>query len=260
MRYIKRGFLKGGLAMQPVNVICIKWGNKYGSDYVNKLHSMVTRHLSRPFRFVCFTDDATGIDSKVEVKDIPMTGFKDFDERKPWTFGHGWLKLTCFAQPLYDLEGPTLFLDLDIVIVDSLDEFFEPEAEFMVIKEWDKSDATGNTSVFRFEVGAHVDALEYLKKDPVAARKHVRNEQEYITQFVDRQGKLKYWPAQWCRSFKRHCIRPFPLSWFQEPRIPEGAKVIIFHGKPHPDDAVEGRSGKWYRKVLPTSWVKKYWQ
>jgi len=37
---------------KPVNVICIKWGKKYGPDYVNTLHSMVSRHLSRPFRFV----------------------------------------------------------------------------------------------------------------------------------------------------------------------------------------------------------------
>ncbi|WP_411357924.1 glycosyltransferase family protein [Pseudidiomarina salilacus] len=246
--------------MQPVNVLCIKWGQKYGADYVNTLYSMVSRHLSRPFRFVCLTDDNEDIREEVEVKPIPAIGFADFDERKPWTFGHGWLKLTCFAEPLYDLQGPTLFLDLDIVIVGSLDEFFEPEGEFLVIKEWDKSDATGNTSVFRFNIGAHVDALEHLKNDPVGSRKDVRNEQEFITQFVARQGKLKYWPAEWCRSFKRHCLRPFPLSFFQQPRIPEGAKVIIFHGRPHPDDAIAGRSGKWYRKVLPTEWIKEYWR
>jgi len=153
--------------MQPVNIICIKWGKKYGSDYVNTLYSMVSRNISLPYRFVCFTDDAEGIRDEVEVKPIPEIGFEDFDQRKPWTFAHGWLKLTCFADPLYDLQGPTLFLDLDIVIVGSLDEFFEPEGEFLVIKEWDKSDATGNTSVFRFNIGAHVDALEHLKADPI---------------------------------------------------------------------------------------------
>lgn len=246
--------------MKPVNILCIKWGEKYGADYVNTLYSMVSRHLSRPFRFVCLTDRSEGIREDVEVRDIPPTGYQDFDERLPWTKLHGWLKLTAFVNPLYDLEGPTLFLDLDIVIVGSLDEFFEPEGDFMVIKEWDKSDATGNTSVFRFIAGAHPDALEALKADPEHAMAEVRNEQEYITQFVHRQGKLKYWPAAWCRSFKRHCLRPFPLSLFQIPRIPEGAKVIIFHGRPHPDDALAGRSGKWYRKVLPTTWIGEYWR
>ena len=37
-----------------------------------------------------------------------MVGFDEFDQRKPWTFGHGWLKLTSFAQQLYDLQGRTL--------------------------------------------------------------------------------------------------------------------------------------------------------
>ena len=44
-----------------LNVICMKWGTKYSSEYVNKLYSMVARNLSVPFRFVCFTDDADGI-------------------------------------------------------------------------------------------------------------------------------------------------------------------------------------------------------
>jgi hypothetical protein len=245
--------------LKPVNILCIKWGNKYGSEYVNKLYSMVSRQLSLPFRFVCLTDDPDGIREEVEVKDLPVTGFKDFDERQPWTKLHGWLKLTAFVNPLYDLEGATLFLDLDIVIVGSLDVFFEPQGDFLVIKEWDKSDATGNTSVFRFTAGAHADALEPLKQDKDKATRQVRNEQEYITQYLHRQGKLGYWPAAWCRSFKRHCLRPFPLSWFQQPRIPDDARVIIFHGRPHPDDALQGRSGKWYRKVLPTTWIGDYW-
>jgi hypothetical protein len=33
--------------MQTVNVLCIKWGRKYGPDYVNRLHNMVQRHLRR---------------------------------------------------------------------------------------------------------------------------------------------------------------------------------------------------------------------
>ena len=28
-----------------VNIICMKWGDKYGSDYVNKLHNMVSKNL-----------------------------------------------------------------------------------------------------------------------------------------------------------------------------------------------------------------------
>ncbi len=246
--------------MQSVNVLCIKWGKKYGPEYVNRLHNMVHRHLHRPFRFVCLTDDAQGIDPGIEVKPIPPIGFDEFDQRKPWTFGHGWLKLTSFAKPLYDLEGRTLFLDLDIVIVDSLDPFFDQPGEFVVIKEWDKKDGTGNTSVYLFTVGAHVDALDHLRSGYPKVVEEVRNEQEFITGFLGRQGKVSYWPEEWCRSFKRHCMRRGIMGWFAPPVIPPGARVIAFHGKPNPPDAIAGISGKWYRRVLPTAWVAEHWR
>jgi hypothetical protein len=246
--------------MEPVNVLCIKWGTKYGPEYVNRLRSMVRRHLKRPHRFVCLTDNRSGIESDIEVFDIPQVGFADFDQRLPWTFGHGWLKLTSFKRELYDLQGTTLFIDLDVVIVDSLDAFFEPPGEFVVIKEWDKRDGTGNTSVYRYTIGAHADALEYLAANKDKALSEVRNEQEFITGYLGRQGKVSYWPDAWCRSFKRHCVRPVPLCWILQPRMPEGAKVIAFHGKPNPPDAIAGVSGKWYRKVHPTAWVAEHWR
>lgn len=246
--------------MESVNVLCIKWGRKYGPEYVNRLRSMVRRHLKRPHRFVCLTDDRQGIEADIEVFDIPQVGFADFDQRLPWTFGHGWLKLTSFKRELYDLRGTTLFIDLDVVIVDSIDEFFDPPGEFVVIKEWDKRDGTGNTSVYRYTVGAHADALEYLAANKDKALSEVRNEQEFITGYLARQGKLSYWPEAWCRSFKRHCVRPGLLCWFQPPRLPEGAKIIAFHGKPNPPDAIAGVSGKWYRKVHPTAWVAEHWR
>jgi hypothetical protein len=243
-----------------VNVLCIKWGKKYGAEYVNTLRSMVSRHLKRPHRFVCLTDDAQGIDSSVEVFPIPMVGFSEFDERKPWTFGHGWLKLTSFAPTLYDMTGRTLFLDLDIVIVDSLDPFFDQPGTFTVIREWDKTDGTGNTSCYLYTIGAHADALAHLKNDYPISISKVRNEQEYITHFVQEQGKLSYWPDAWCRSFKRHCMPGVIQSWFSVPNLPAGARLIAFHGKPNPPDAIAGESGKWYRRVAPTPWVKQHWR
>jgi hypothetical protein len=244
----------------PVNVICIKWGEKYPSDYVNRLHNMVKRNLTRPHRFICLTDSSEGIDPEIECLAIPKIGFDEFDLKKPWTLGHGWLKLTTFSAKLNGLSGRTLFLDLDIVIVGPLDVFFEQKGDFIVIREWDKKDGTGNTSCYIFTIGQQADALEYLKANYPSSISNVRNEQEFITQFVAKKGQLSYWPEEWCRSFKRHCIQKGLKSWFIRPQIPENARIIIFHGKPHPDDAIAGISGKWYRRVLPTPWVAEHWR
>ena len=57
-----------------VNVICMKWGSMYGPEYVNHLRAGVARHLRRPHRFVCFTDDGSGLDPAVEVMPLPELG------------------------------------------------------------------------------------------------------------------------------------------------------------------------------------------
>ena len=38
-------------------VLCMKWGSKYGPEYVNRLYAMVRRHLQGDFQFVCLTDE-----------------------------------------------------------------------------------------------------------------------------------------------------------------------------------------------------------
>ena len=47
------------------HIICMKWGTKYGPEYVNRLYAMVRRHLTGDFNMVCLTDDAKGIRSEV---------------------------------------------------------------------------------------------------------------------------------------------------------------------------------------------------
>ncbi len=90
------------------NVLCIKWGTKYGSEYVNRLYQGVRKHLAQPFRFVCLTDNAEGIDAAVDVLPLPVTPFDEqrFDSRKGGEtcaklvyFNRGlliWMAIRCF--------------------------------------------------------------------------------------------------------------------------------------------------------------------
>ena len=109
-------------------VLCMKWGTLYSAKYVNILHRAVKDHLSYPFRFVCLTDDADGLDPEIEHHPIPDLGLP---EEKVY---HGaWPKLSVFGVRLYDLTGRCLFIDLDSVIVGSLDPFFDVDATFHAI-------------------------------------------------------------------------------------------------------------------------------
>jgi len=99
-------------------VICMKWGTKYGPEYVNRLHAMVQRHLTLDFQMVCLTDDANGIHPEVRCLPIPPL------DLPPGSPERGWTKLVTFAKDLHGLKGTALFLDVDVVIVGSMNGFF----------------------------------------------------------------------------------------------------------------------------------------
>ncbi len=237
------------------HVICMKWGAKYGPDYVNRLYAMVRRHLSGDFRFVCLTDDRTGIRPEVTCFPIPPLNLP------PGIPERGWTKLVSFAGDLYGLRGTALFLDVDVVIVGSLDAFFEQPGEFLIIHDYKRPwRVTGNSSVYRFELGAHADVLAYFRAHVNEVRAEVRNEQAYLSNFLHRQGKLSYWPAEWCPSFKYHGIPAWPSNYWREPFVPQGARIVIFHGECNPPDALAGRRNRRLRFIRPARWVAAFWK
>jgi hypothetical protein len=237
------------------HVLCMKWGRKYGPEYVNRLHAMVRRQLRGPFRFVCLTDDARGIDPAVLCLPIPSLALP------PGIPERGWTKLASFSADLHGLRGTALFLDLDVVIVGSLDAFFEHPGEFLIIHDYKRPwRVTGNSSVYRFELGAHADVLAHFRAHLNQVRAAFRNEQAYLSDFMHRQGRLAYWPAAWCPSFKYHSIPAWPGNYWRAPFVPEGARIVIFHGECNPPDALAGRRNRRWRFIRPADWVAEHWR
>jgi len=238
-----------------VNIICMKWGNKFPANYVNRLYGMVERNLSLPFRFVCFTEDDNNIRDEVEIQPLPEL---DLPANAP---ERGWRKLTVFKEGFGGLSGKTLFLDLDVVIVDSLDKFFTHPGDFLIAHDKkNPKKIEGNSSVFRFEIGQYPQILSYFENHTEQVKQEVRHEQAYLSREIHKLDKLEYWPDQWVPSFKYRCCPSWLKSWFQAPFIPDGAKIILFHGLPNPPEAIKGVSGKWYRHIQPSPWIKDYWQ
>ena len=241
--------------MDKVNIICMKWGTKFPAEYVNKLYGMVKRNITVPFHFVCFTDDNNGIRPEVEVKTLPELDLpKGIPER-------GWRKLTVFAENFGGLKGKTLFLDLDVVIVDNIDDFFTAPGDFLIAHDKRKPQKMeGNSSVFRFEIGKYPQILSYFEENFEQVRQEVRHEQAYLSREMHKLGELRFWPDEWVPSFKYRCAPSWILSWFEAPSIPKNAKIILFHGLPNPPEAIKGISGKWYRHIQPSPWIEKYWK
>lgn len=240
--------------------ICMKWGRLYGPEYVNRLYAMVRRHSSGPIRFVCLTDDSTGICPEVECHDCPEVAIPEPYNKR------GWRKLSTYAhsEALFGLTGTWLFLDLDVVVLGSLDDFFDfmPEKSFVVMQNWTQPGKNiGNTSVYRFTVGAETYLLEDLQQRHAAILAEYRNSQTYISRNV---RELVFWPDDWCVLFKTHCVPAWPQRFWRNPVRPTKARVVAFPGVPNPHEAVDGiwpakRWKKIYKFILPTPWIRQAW-
>jgi hypothetical protein len=217
-------------------IICINWGVKYGPVFINRLYSMVARNITPPFRLVCFSDDFSGIRSEVECHPLPDIGFD-----VPVTTRGIWQKCRLWNPTLADLNGPVLFLDLDLVVTGNLDGFFEfgsPDDVILASNPSNPLERLGQTSVYRFPVGTLTLLLERFRQSPLEVAEKYRFEQRYVTRMAP--GGVRFWPKGWVRHFRRECRRPFPLNYFQEPRLPRDARIVIFPGGLHPGDAIRG--------------------
>ncbi|HTX48131.1 MAG TPA: glycosyltransferase, partial [Caulobacteraceae bacterium] len=207
-------------------------------------------------RFVCLTDDATGL--RAEVIGAAIPAMPRFDQPKE----RGWLKIASFSPELTSLLDETvLFLDLDVVVVDSLDPLFDHPGAFPMIRDWyHPMRLVGNSSVYRYRPAERCDIFETFARDPDGIVRRIRNEQEYLSEYLQARGELSFWPAAWCPSYRVGCLPPWPLRLWQAPRAPAGARVIVFHGEPKPAGAIEGRFSLGLQSYRPAPWIAQHWR
>ena len=238
-----------------VSVLCMKWGTKYGPDYVNRLYAMARRNLDRPFRFVCLTDDPAGLRAEVEAAPIPSL------PPIPQPKERGWLKLAAFSPEAAErLDETVLYLDLDVVVMGPLDPFFDHPGAFPLIRDWyHPIRRIGNSSVFRFRPAARVALYEHFCQRVAEIVPNVRNEQEFLSAYLEARGELTFWPPDWAPSYRVGCLPLWPMRTWQTPAPPKGARVIVFHGEPKPPGAIEGRPG-WLQAWRPAPWIADHWR
>lgn len=96
----------------------------YGAKHVNILRNMLERHVKIPHRLVCVTDDAEGIDQRIEV--IPIWN-------KCRELGGCYNRLWVFSKEAGELFGPRFCcIDLDCVILKDCTAMFSRREPFIM--------------------------------------------------------------------------------------------------------------------------------
>ncbi len=242
-------------------IICMKWGNRYGSEFVNRLYSSIKRNTERPTQLICFTDNSKDIDPKIIVRPLPNINLPEAISFTPWR------KLSIWQHPLSPLEGDVLFLDLDLVITGNLDRFFDYKpGYYCVIENWTQiGQNIGNTSCFRFPVKKYSFVFNEFQKNSIDIWNKYHIEQTYLSNIIKDQV---FWPSEWCQSFKHNLLPKWPYRLWKPALLPKNTSIVAFTGKPDPDDVIRGiwpvKKSQFYKKIykqLKTPcWLLENWQ
>lgn len=112
-----------------MNFYTLKWGSKYGPEYVNRLYGGLKKHYHKPFTLTCYTDNHKGLREEVEVKDIK-------DLRK---FGPTDRVFTYEKLILMEKHESGIWLDLDILIHDDITDMANDPADYkMIWNHWNE--------------------------------------------------------------------------------------------------------------------------
>jgi hypothetical protein len=211
-----------------LTVACV-WVNghvPFGVEYVDKLRTMVERHLAREHRFVCFTDRPKQLARDMDhIRiDTPPAGIKGW-----------WSKLELFNREA-GLTGRVLYLDLDTLVVDALDPIVDFPSPFalaphagtfngkdglLVIKKF-------NSSVMVWDAGCNHDLYDNFT--PAIART-LWGDQDWIGTVCPNAAAM---PAEW---FPR--LSEVVGTW---PAMEPDAKVVLCK-KPKNAEAVKTLRG-----------------
>ena len=216
-------------------VVCLKYGNKYSAEYVNKLYNGVKRNLTIPFEFVCFTEDSRNIDPAIRIEPIPLVPGVE-----------GWWYKPLFFNPELQLNGTILFFDLDVVVFRNIDNLFTyMPGEFCIIRDFNRHVIRNynkfNSSVFRLTKGQHSHVYTEFMQDPATPIRRYAGDQDWIRAKIQ-DNTYRYWPDEWIQSYKwemrgqpRFDRMPKGQRDFEsngDPVVKNDTSVAVFHGEP----------------------------
>jgi len=218
--------------MEQLTVLCVlkSGGETYDKTWVEKLKRAVERNLTVPYTFACLSD------VPVPCNRIPL--------KHDWP--GWWSKLELFRPDV--ILGPTLYFDLDTVIVGNFDYMANNRSRFAMLKNFSATAEPNmvGSGVMWFRDADSVPHKVYEKfaKMPDCYMDHHLRNADAATSYIGDQafiwdalgGQVETLEYPGILSYKRHCRKLLPAD----------SSIVAFHGKPRPSEVSD-------------SWVKEHW-
>ena len=234
------------------SIVVFKWRKPgyrsvFTSTHVNTAYSMVKRWYPHPFRFICITDDPSGIIPQVEC--APM--WRDFmDLRNPtWPAiaPNCYPRLRTFSKEFEALAGERFVcMDLDVVITGDLTPLWHRPEDFVIYASA-RSNGHYNGSMWMMTAGCRSQVWEDF--DPVESPKLANSAGNNGSDQGWIQYRLGKGEATWDVKDGIYSYRG-DMKWTQK-SLPSDARVVVFHGIPKP----------WEKKARDMSpWIDAYYR
>jgi hypothetical protein len=198
-----------------LNVACVKWGDAYGPEYVNRLCVMLERHLHVPFDFHCFTDDRKGI-GWGHVHHLP----RDLDG---W-----WNKLWLFSPGVLRPGSRVLYFDLDTVIVGDISALARCDSDFAALRDFYRPRGVGS-GVMAWQAGAVDDFWTRWNEEDRPT--FSGGDQAWIEIMMHRKWGHHILPHRVLQHVCPGMFASYKADCFDGPG---DARIICFHGQPKP--------------------------
>jgi hypothetical protein len=222
----------------PVHCACVIHGSGYSWDYVERLHSMLSRNLSMGIILHVYTEAERDVPDhmiKHSLRDLGVSGPK-----KSW-----WYKLQLFNNKHH--QGPLLYFDLDVVITDNIDWIVRQPLEYLWAPRdfkhlWQPYHAGINSSVMWWDTNkfAHV-WHQFQEQDFNLLRRRYHGDQDFLSDVVD-QTQRRFMDERLIRSWKWECLDggwDFERRCYKTPDTGtdlKSAGILVFHGNPKPHE------------------------
>ena len=219
-----------------ITVLCVRFGTRYGREYVERLRNMVSRNLTLPYQFVCLTDDRH-----------PIEGVRNIIQPNA-NYARGWWHKVHMFDPGLPLSGRILYFDLDVVIHNNINKLATIyPSEFIGIHDFNRKFYSNwinlNSSVMAWNHGSQSYIWSRFKDNPREAQR-LPGDQDWI--WRNAKDRLKFWPRDWVQSYKWEIRSKEELTVINGKRqfkevdhsveVPSECCVTVFHGDPKPQD------------------------
>jgi hypothetical protein len=236
--------------IETIDCACVIHGDAYSWEYVDRLYSMLSRHLTPRVRLHVYTEADRAVPEpyiKHALEPLAIT-----NPKHAW-----WYKMQLFNAEHH--SGPLLYFDLDVVIVSDINWIWQQTPNyFCSIRDfkylWQPTFYGINSSIMWWDTTKYHWLWEKFRQQNLEHNMRIhRGDQDYITKEITSNNR-RFFDSNRIQSWRWQALDGgynFAKKQHQTPgsgtKILPDTSILIFHGHPKPSEVTD-------------SVVRQHWQ